>query len=191
MALYKNKYRIESARLKNWNYSYPGYYFITICTKNRDHFFGKIIDNQMHLSEIGRIVEQYWQDIPNHFPFANLDKQVIMPNHIHGIIVINKKQPSFPVETLQCNVSTQHKQISKIMSGISPKPGSLATIIRSFKSISTRTINEKYLSLHFAWQPRFHDHVIRNNNELTKIRLYIVNNPKNWQNDRNNITQKT
>ncbi len=84
------KYRIDSARYQNWDYGNPGAYFVTIVTKNRDHFLGKIIDDQMKLSEIGKIVHKYWQEIPRNFPFIRLDEMVVMPNHIHGILWIER-----------------------------------------------------------------------------------------------------
>jgi len=90
---YKNKYRIASIRLKNWDYRTNGAYFITICTGNRKHFFGEIvkIDNKktMVLNEIGAIAENFWIEIPKHFPFVELGNFVVMPNHIHGILIIN------------------------------------------------------------------------------------------------------
>ena len=102
MSLYKDKYRVESIRLKNWDYTFNGYYFITICTKNKECYFGEIIDDKMILSEIGKIAHKYWQEIPKHFPFAQLDKFVIMPNHMHGIIIIDNGN----VETPKLGVST-------------------------------------------------------------------------------------
>jgi hypothetical protein len=86
MALFQNKYRIESARLKHWDYSRAGMYFITVCTFNRTHYFGEIADGKLAPSEIGRIVDEYWRNIPIHFPKVRLDDCIIMPNHIHGIL---------------------------------------------------------------------------------------------------------
>ena len=87
---FKNKYRIKSTRLRGYHYRQPGYYFLTICTKNRINYFGQIINDRMKLSLIGRITHRYWHKIPNHFPLVTLDAFVIMPNHLHGIIIINK-----------------------------------------------------------------------------------------------------
>jgi len=89
MEKYRSKYRIESTRLRNWNYSTPGFYFIIFCTRNREHFFGEIQDGKMFLNEIGKIADDYWSQIPLHFQNAELGDYIIMPNHIHGIIVIN------------------------------------------------------------------------------------------------------
>ena len=87
---FKNKYRIPSARLQTWDYANNGSYFITICTQNRNHFFGKIINQEMQLSEIGKLAEKYWLEIPEHFPFVELGNFVVMPNHFHGILIIDK-----------------------------------------------------------------------------------------------------
>jgi putative transposase len=89
MEKYRSKYRIESTRLRNWNYSTPGFYFITICTRNREHFFCEIRKGEMFLNEIGKIADDYWSQIPLHFQNAELGDFIIMPNHVHGIIVIN------------------------------------------------------------------------------------------------------
>ncbi len=89
MEKFKNKYRIPSARLAGWDYSRPGSYFITICTKNREHFFGEIKNHEMYLNEIGIIADKCWAKIPDHFENTLLGEFVIMPNHVHGIINIS------------------------------------------------------------------------------------------------------
>ena len=96
---FQNKYRIPSARLQNWDYSSNGAYFITICTQNREHYFGEIKDAAMQISTIGQLAEQYWKEIPNHFPFVELGNFVVMPNHIHGILIINKLHDDITAET--------------------------------------------------------------------------------------------
>ena len=88
--LFKKKYRIPSNRLPGWDYSKNGYYFVTICVKNRACAFGAIESDEMVLSDIGKAAEQCWREIPEHFPFVQLDEFIIMPNHLHGIIVIDK-----------------------------------------------------------------------------------------------------
>ena len=87
---FQNKYRISSARLQNWDYGSDAAYFVTICTQNREHYFGEIFNGVMQLSEIGEMANKFWLEIPNHFPFVELDEFVVMPNHVHGIIIINK-----------------------------------------------------------------------------------------------------
>jgi len=87
---FQNKYRISSARLKNWDYGSNAIYFVTICTQNREHYFGEIVDGQMNLSDTGKMANRFWYEIPNHFPFVQLGEFVVMPNHVHGIIIIDK-----------------------------------------------------------------------------------------------------
>jgi putative transposase len=189
MTLFQNRYRIESTRLPGWDYSDDGKYFITICTKDREFYFGEIAGGKMHYSDIGKIANQYWVEIPDHFPFITLDEFVVMPNHIHGILIINKNNTV--VDTLHCSVSTTNRRSrtpigetpNPIMSAISPKRGSLGSVIRSFKSACTTTINEQYPESRFRWLPRFHDSIIRDDQSLQRIRQYIKNNPSNWKDD--------
>ncbi len=188
-ALFKNKYRVSSIRWKGWNYSNNGYYFLTICTKNRQPYFGNIKNGKMFLSWMGKIVHASWLEIPNHFDNATADVFVVMPDHFHGIIRIKNIHDADipPVETLQCNVSTRMpmktrmpKNINRTMKIISPKRGSISIIIRSFKSACTKKIHLMEYS-DFSWQPRYHDRVIRDEFELNRIRKYIRDNPKNWK----------
>jgi len=178
------KYRDESIRLKNWDYSSPGAYFITICTKKREEYLGHIFDGKMILSHSGKIAHTIWHEIPKHFQNATLDAFVVMPDHIHGIIIINVicRDVASVCRDVACNVPTNNVNTNanaNPMSIISPKPGSLSTIIRSYKSAVTRICNNK--SLPFAWQARFYDHIIRNNISMERIRQYIQNNPVRWK----------
>ena len=97
MTRFKNKYRSETARLPYWDYGWDSAYFVTICTKNKEHFFGEIKNQEMICSDLGIIAKKYWEEIPNRFPFVLLDVFVIMPNHIHGIIVIDKEGAGYNV----------------------------------------------------------------------------------------------
>ncbi|BAZ44499.1 hypothetical protein NIES4102_15090 [Chondrocystis sp. NIES-4102] len=174
MTLYKNKYRIESARCPNWDYTSEGYYFITICTLNRQCFFGNVNNGIMQLSDIGLIIAQEWQKTPQIRPNVQLDEWVVMPNHLHGIIIIKN-----PVKTFRRNVSTDNGNKSRL------KSDSLGSIIGQFKSVCTKQIWKMGFN-DFRWQPRFHDHIIRDEKSLSRIRQYIVNNPAKWELDRNN-----
>jgi REP element-mobilizing transposase RayT len=176
---FKNTYRIKSARLAGYDYRNEGLYFVTICTKNKFHYFGEIENGNMLLNEIGLIAHTYWAEIPEHFNNVSLDEFVIMPDHIHGIICIDEKReinrPS--VETYN-NTSlpitkNQHFQ------NLSAPANSLSTIIRSFKSAVT--IGGRKINPNFEWQSRFHDHIIRDVQSLDTIRNYIKNNPANWR----------
>ena len=88
--IFKNKYKTESARKMGYDYTSNGWYFVTVCIKNKEPFFGNIADGKMNLSEIGKIAEKYWREIPKHFPFTELNEFIVMPNHIHGIVGINR-----------------------------------------------------------------------------------------------------
>ncbi len=90
MEKFRDKYRIPSSRLQNWDYGWNAPYFVTICTAKREYYFGEIKNRKIHLSGIGKIAQQFWQEIPKHFPFVILDAFVVMPNHVHGIIIIDK-----------------------------------------------------------------------------------------------------
>jgi REP element-mobilizing transposase RayT len=187
MDKFKNKYRIPSARLQNWDYSSKGAYFITICTHNRAHLFGEIIGNEMHLNETGQLAEKFWMEIPAHFPFVELGNFVVMPNHFHGILIINESIPP-PLETPNLGVSTPTPPIKK-NGGKNEKwkPNSIGSIINQFKRIVT--INARKIHADFAWQSRFHDHIIRDNESFQRIQTYIANNPLNWNKDKFQINQ--
>ena len=190
---YLNKYRIPSARLKNWNYASDAMYFITICTQAREHYFGHIKNGMMCLSMAGQMVHRFWAEVPNHFPNVRLWEFVVMPDHMHGVVEIISGGG-----TNICGATNIRRDVvlQRLYGGcrdiigppknqhfakLSPKPGSLPTVIRSFKSICTREINAKFPDLEFAWQPRYHDHVIRNRDEYKRIARYIIQNPVRWK----------
>ncbi|HAR99985.1 MAG: hypothetical protein US57_C0011G0070 [Candidatus Moranbacteria bacterium GW2011_GWC2_37_73] len=181
---FKNKYTIKSARLEGYDYSQNGMYFVTICTKNREEFFGEIVDGKMVLNKIGKIAEECWKGIPDHFPFIVLDEFVVMPNHVHGIIEICKND---------INMAMRRDAINRVSTGgITGKnnpmnnPYSLSKIIRWYKGRCSFEINHIGQTMNFAWQPRFYDHIIRDDESLNKIREYIKINPEMWHRDRNN-----
>ena len=170
---YQDKYRIPSARLKGYDYGQNGAYFITICTKNRIHYFGEIEESRndpfLQMSPMGIVAYDYWQKIPEHFPFVFLDEYVLMPNHIHGIVIISK--------------SNQQQQID-YFNKFGPQSGNLSSIIRGYKAgVKTFATTNK---IEFLWQPRFYDRIIRDEDEMKRIRRYIISNPANWDKDRNN-----
>ncbi|MCC7455048.1 MAG: transposase [Crocinitomix sp.] len=195
MDKFKNKYRIPSARLRNWDYSSKGAYFITICTQNRAHLFGEIIGCEMQLNETGQLAEKFWMEIPAHFPFVELGNFVVMPNHFHGILIINESIPP-PVETPKLGVSTPPTTTATTPPPTINKNGgknekwksnSIGSIINQFKRIVT--INARKIHTDFAWQSRFHDHIIRDNASFQRIQTYIANNPLNWNKDKFRIKQ--
>jgi len=160
-------------RLKNYDHSRSGCYFATLCTKNRIEHFGKIEDAKMILSQHGVISERYWKEIPNHYKYVEIDEFIIMPNHIHGIIIINVNYNK--VGTEHCSVPTKKNY------------GLLSNIVKSFKNVVTKIIHDQFQDYGFKWQRSFYDHVIRDETSLNKIREYVVNNPLKWDWDKNNI----
>ena len=174
---FKNKYRIKSTRLQGYDYSSNGAYFITICTANREHFFGEIISGKIELSEMGKIVANEWQKTAGIRKNVTLGEWIVMPNHFHGILII--ENDDFPVET-HCNASLPPNKSYKNKFG--PQKNNVSSIIRGFKGTVTKQIHISGYE-YFAWQTRFHDHIIRNKKEFEKISQYIKYNPQKWEND--------
>ncbi|MCK9295183.1 MAG: hypothetical protein M0P70_08855 [Desulfobulbaceae bacterium] len=202
----------RSIRLQGYDYSQAGAYFITICTHNRECLFGAVgagskpapsigskpalgpgpqdraglepaptqSTDQMALNEFGEIVQYTWDDLPNHIAGIELDAFVIMPNHIHGIIVITgaglKQKERAGLE-------------QKERAGLEPAPTGtriLPEIVRQLKTFSARRINRKRVTPGLpVWQRNYYEHIIRNEDNLNRIREYIANNPVNWQSDEN------
>jgi len=183
--LFRNKYRIASTRAPWWDYRNSAPYFVTGCTQNRKHCFGEIKDGEMHLNDLGKNAWDCWFQIPEHFPFVELINFVVMPNHIHGLLYLhNDLLPSHVVvvETLHATSLPPQPQKNEIMANISPKQGSLSTVIRSYKSAVTNYANHN--NLQAGWQTRFYDHIVRNAEEYQRIFDYITNNPRNWKSDK-------
>ena len=293
MEKFRDKYRIPSSRLQNWDYGWNAPCFVTICTAKMDCYFGEIANRKMQLSDIGKIAQKFWLEIPNHFPFVILDAFVVMPNHVHGIIIIDKLDDEFGggggrdgdgcrgsggrdsgggirdsgggdggggrddsgggresgggnragrrdkaclVSTSQraSQRATQHtsqrtshhtnqntsqnknqnpshhtsqhanqcpnqrniqrltntpknpssKQVEKTIGQKrfqNQGKNTLSSIIGSYKSAVTKHSNR--LGLCFTWQSRFHDHIIQNDKSYQRIKNYIINNPRNWEDD--------
>ena len=236
MALFRGQYRVESARLPGYDYATRGAYFVTICTKHRQYFFGNIENNQVQYAEAGAIAANLWERLPGQFPYVELAEYIIMPNHVHGIIWLlppdgrdansrisadeprailppggrdainrvstNEQEPRLPTQDrVPTNEQGLRSSPSNRISGdarhrcaspLSDVPAgtddslaagaSLSQIIRWFKGRSTFEIRKSGLG-NFAWQPRFYDHIIRDENSLSQIRTYIRQNPQDWLND--------
>ena len=170
---FQNKYRIASSRLKNWDYGWHAAYFVTICTQNREYYFGDVLNGKMQLSEIGKIVDAEWLKTFEMHPDMNLKRgaYIIMPNHFHAIIIIGDNQYNANMDTTKNKFGTQSKNLS--------------SIIRGFKIGVTR--NARKIHVDFSWQSRFHDHIIRSEESYHRIEEYILANPQNWVNDEFNI----
>lgn len=185
---FKNKYRIESTRLKGYDYSSNGAYFITIVTKNRFHFFGEIKKYEMQLSEIGKIVWEQWFESEKIRNNILLDQFVVMPNHIHAVVVIDNGLSDCR-DVVPQHLYNGPQRIrnydgpNKKMSDISPLKSSLSHMVREFKTAVTK--RARIIIPTFAWQANYHDRIVRNNDELNRIRKYIIENPQKWELDRN------
>ena len=214
MDKFQNKYRIQSARLQNWDYGSNGAYFITICTQNRAHFFGDIVVNNssntteksMQLNEMGLLAEKYWMEIPKQFPYIELGNFVVMPNHTHGILIINHRSPIGLInggDLTHANVETRLIASLPPRAEIPPRTtyipqmdinggfaetknpmlnDNISRIIRWYKGRCSFEIRKIHAD--FNWQSRFHDHIIRNSQSFETIQNYIVNNQKNWEKDK-------
>lgn len=170
---FQGKYRIPEARWKGFDYGSNAMYFVTICTKNRENYFGEIpivqTDNypSVRMTEIGKIANDFWMEIPKHYPFVLLDEFVLMPNHLHGILIFRKENYN------EWNLNKFGVQSQN-----------LAAVIRAYKSSVKRYANQK--NIEFYWQSRYYDRIVRDYEELRRIQIYIQNNPNNWKNDEYN-----
>lgn len=170
-------------RYKGYDYSQDGFYFVTVCCKNREMFFGDVVAAKMQLSEIGKIAKKFWLEIFDHFPFVKLDKSIIMPNHVHGIIEIDNETVG-PRTIGTQNFAFLRGEHGEYRNKFGSQSKNLSSIIRGFKIGVTKYAKNN--NIIFAWQTRFHDRIIRNDDELNRIRQYIMDNPKKWESDRNN-----
>ena len=180
MTLFQNKFRIESSRIKDFDYSSPSWYYVTINTQNHVYSFGSVKNSKMILSDIGKIVNEEWLRTKKIRINIDLDHYVIMPNHFHGIIILNE---TGNVETRRgVSLPYQNQNGNKFSK---PITNSLSIIINQFKGSVKRWCNKNGHSS-FKWQPLFYDHIIRNEKELYKIRKYIADNPLKWEIEREN-----
>ena len=188
MKLYQSKYRIETARLARFDYSAPGEYFVTVCTKDRAWWLGTIEAGTVQLSPMGVIVEEEWRKTEHVRANVELDAFVVMPNHIHGIIVIKNSVGSaadkkyFVVMTgsvISHALETTHRVVSTRNKTKTLKANSLGSIVGQFKSVSTKRIWKAGFK-GFEWQCGYYDHVVRDEHDLARIREYIRLNPERW-----------
>jgi putative transposase len=193
--LFQNKYRVSSTRWQLWNYADVGAYFITICTAKKECYFGNIVEDTMQLSVIGEIASSEWTKTPGLRADMNLDlgEFIVMPNHFHAIINIGESEYNKTIsrrDAMHC-VSTEHASNYDTLNvnKFGPQSKNLAAIIRGYKSAVTTWSRKN--NLPFAWQSRYHDHVIRSVDEYYSISNYIINNPAKWEEDRFFIDHKS
>ena len=174
----------QSIRLKSYDYSGNGAYFVTICVQDKQELFGKIDDGVMHLNRYGEIAQQVWLSLPTRFAGTDLDYFVIMPNHIHGIIVrteeigniynkndVKAQQDAFAMKSTLQIYATAPQRWQK-----------LGEMIRTFKAATSRLIHKEGCE-EFAWQRNYYESIVRNDEQLNSIRTYIASNPQTWHKD--------
>jgi len=162
----------RSIRLRGYDYSQNGAYFVTICTQNRAFLFGEVVDGNMHLSDSGRVVQATWDGLPSHYAGVACDAFVVMPDHIHGIIILNERE----VVTDSDGVCTS----TPVPTGKRRYHG-LPEIVRGFKTFSSRQTNQlRGIPGVRVWQRNYYEHIIRNESALNRIRAYIARNPAQW-----------
>jgi putative transposase len=177
--MHKNR---KSPRWKEWDYSTPGIYFITICTKNRETYFGEVRQGKMILSQIGIIADLLWYEIKNHHKNVELDEYVIMPDHIHGIIILNRTDGN------RNTVDSRRVGACPDPTGIVRPSISLSNIVGGYKSAVSKHVHR--LGFDFKWQTSFHDHIVRNEFSLNRIQNYIIQNPMKWWYRKNGLSSK-
>ena len=197
---FHDRYRIPSARAQWHNYD-GGEYFVTVCTLNRKHYFGEIAGGKMHLSEMGQYAHEQMRDVTIHYPYAKIPFWVVMPNHIHAIVIIDGEN----IPTKRRNIKKWHdntgtcraivetwraaslQQTRQQPDGDEMKrntalmQGWLSVVVGGIKSAITKFSRQN--GIPFAWQTRFHDHIIRNQDEMDRISRYIGNNVAKWKSD--------
>ena len=184
------KHHRHSIRLRGYDYTQVGAYFITIVTHAscRECLFGDIADGEMQTTDLGRVVAECWDALPSHFPNVELDEFVVMPNHLHGIVVIGDDASAGRGEAffvVQKNASPLQPQPSSPPHGTAS--GSVGAIIQNFKSVSTRKINAlRDTAGAPVWHRNYYEHIVRNEKSLNVIRKYISANPAHWANDDEN-----
>ncbi len=184
-----DKHHRRSIRLKEYDYSQTGAYFITICTQDRQCLFGEIVDNEMVLIDAGQMIQNVWNELPIYYPGVGINAFQIMPNHIHGIVIVGADPRVCPDNAGQPPKTGQPQGVAPTMS--------LPEVVQRFKTLTTK----KYIDgvkqngwLPFPgklWQRNYYEHIIRNENESIEIREYIINNPLQWEFDRENPDTKS
>ena len=185
----------RSIRLPAYDYAQAGAYFVTVCTQNHECLLGEVVDGAMVLSEPGRMVETVWRELPQHYPGVEVDTFVVMPNHVHGIIMLVGAGPCAcpdnPGQPRQ--VAGQPRGVSGQPPGVAPTGTmSLPDVVQRFKSLTTARYRHGVLQNRWPpfpgrlWQRNYYERVIRNDEELNGVRQYIVDNPAHWNDDREN-----
>ncbi len=192
MAYDRDRHHRRSIRLPGYDYTQASAYFVTLVTAGRECLFGEVVDTVVQISPLGAVAAVCWQAIPHHFATVTIDAWVIMPNHVHGIIVIGAH--SVGAHSVGAHsVGAQHAAPLRRHTPASPcvPPGSLGAIVRSFKSAVTKRAREMAGAADMpVWQRNYYEHIIRDVRELERIRRYIDENPQRWDIDDENPTYR-
>lgn len=189
------KHHRRSIRLKEYDYSQSGAYFVTICTYNRECLFGEIANGEMNLNDAGRMVQQVWNELLQFYIGVDIDVFIVMPNHVHGVIVIDNRRGEScirPKNNAKSRTKGDHKDRP-----YGTAHNSIGCIIQRFKSITTHAYAIGVKQNGWPpfpgklWQRNYYEHVIRNENELDEIREYVIGNPNKWAEDENNLINLT
>jgi putative transposase len=187
-----DRHHRRSIRLRDYDYSQAGAYFVTICTQNRAYLFGAVMDGEMQLNNAGEIAKAVWNRLPATFPSVRVDAFVVMPNHIHGIVTVGA-QFIAPGTIPPPPVGAQFIVPSNpgvMKEGAMNHAPTLGNIVRMYKAASARLIRQAGIP-EFAWQRNYYEHIVRNDESLDRIRQYVLENPTRWEFDRENPAAKT
>jgi REP element-mobilizing transposase RayT len=171
----------RSIRLQDYDYTQDGMYFITICCHQKLHYFGEVLNYEMHLNDVGEIAKEYWLAIPQHFPKVQLHEFVIMPNHIHGIIEFVGAKNFSP--NIEKDHSIENFNRAKDLTPLRGTSKTIGSVVRGYKVGVTKWIRQN-TSITDIWQRNYFEHIIRNDNSFNTIREYIMTNPEKWPQDK-------
>ncbi len=178
----RHKFKNGQLRLRSWNYSWHGCYFITIKTKDRTSFFGEIAEGKMILNESGKLAHELWEEIPKQFNFIHLGEFVVMPDHIHGILILQHPDSYYLNDSGVAIHRDQTENLSEIkkggITGINNPmtQDTISKVIRWYKGRCSYEVRK--IGIPLEWQSRFYDHIIRNQQAFSRISQYIIDNPK-------------
>jgi putative transposase len=168
------KHHRRSLRIRGYDYSQGGVYFVTICTRDREYLFGEVVDGEMQLNNVGQMARGVWEELPERFSSVRLDAFIVMPNHVHGIIVVGAQF-----------IAPQVVPLDRFRKGAINRAPTLGEIVRTYKTVSTREIR-RIVNPGFAWQRNYYEHVVREEESLNRIRQYVADNPARWAFDSEN-----
>ncbi len=188
----RDSHRRHSLRLRGYDYSWAGAYFVTICTHNRASLFGEIVNGEMRLNDVGRMSATQWRSLSKRFPSVQPDAFVVMPNHMHGIIaLIDVRADLVAAQDIARRITPPRRATTRVATR------SLGTVIGAYKSLTTVEYARGVKMLGWSpfagklWQRNYYEHIIRNETTLNRVRQYIMDNPARWAEDPENPARTT